>query len=322
MDLISSVAILILSLIVVWFFAGVLLDSVGRLARRLRRSGFGTAFFVLGALTSISEISVATNAGLSGVPGVSAGNLVGASFVILLLIVPFLAVAGRGISLKGLVSKETLAFALMVIALPALLLADGRVTMLEGTFAIFAYLALAYSIRHRPEAPESEVHMPESAGGRRALIIDLAKILVGAIAIFIAAHFLVGQSVQLAQAIAVPASLVGLILLSIGTNIPEIVIAVRAVLQKRKDIAFGDYLGSAAANVPVFGALALFTGGFAVEASEFVATALLMLAGLMLFYFFARSHAELSRKEGMILLLFYGGFLLVQFVNIVRFAAA
>lgn len=319
MSLVSSIAILILSLSVIWFFAGVLLDSVGRLARRLRRSGFGTAFFVLGFLTSISEISVATNAGITGVPGVSAGNLVGASFVILLLIVPFLAVAGKGISLKGLVSKETLAFALMVIVLPALLLADGRVTMLEGVFAIFAYLALAYSIRHRPEAPESEVHIPESAGGRKALIIDLAKMLVGAVAIFVSAHFLVLQSVQFANALAIPSSLVGLILLSVGTNIPEIVIAVRAVLQKRKDIAFGDYLGSAAANVPIFGALALFTGGFTVESSEFVATALLFLVGLMLLYFFARSRSELSRKEGIVLLLFYAGFLLIQVVNLVRF---
>lgn len=319
MSLATSIGIFLLSLSVLWFFAGLLLDSVGRLATRLCRSGFGTAFFVLGILTSISEIAVAVNAGITGVPGVSAGNLAGASFVILLLIVPFLAVAGGGMSIRGLVSKETLAFTLLVIIIPALLLADGRVTMIEGGFAVLAYLALAYSMRNRPEGQASNVCIPDS-GSRRELYIDIAKILVGAAAVFIASYFLVAESVAVALYLSVPASLLGLLLLSIGTNIPEIVIAIRAILAKNKDIAFGDYLGSAAANVPIFGMLALLTGGFVVESSQFVGTALLMLVGFTLFYFFARSRSELTRREGILLLLFYAGFVLVQVVNIVRFA--
>lgn len=321
MDLITSLGILLLSLSVLWFFAGLLLDSVGRLAGRLCRSGFGTAFFVLGVLTSISEISVAVNAGMAGVPEVSAGNLAGASFVIILLIIPFLVVAGGGMSIKGLVSKETLAFTLLVILIPVLLLADGRVTMLEGGFAVFAYLALAYAIRNRPEGQTSNVCLPASAGGRRELYVDIVKVLVGAAAVFIASHFLVEETVAVATYLTIPASLIGLLLLSIGTNIPEIVIAVRAVLARQKDIAFGDYLGSAAANVPIFGALAVFSGGYTVESSQFVTTALLMFVGVALFYFFARSRAELSRAEGVILLLLYGGFVISQIVNLVRFVA-
>ncbi|MEK9184431.1 MAG: hypothetical protein AAB892_01745 [Patescibacteria group bacterium] len=322
MSLVSHLLVFLLSIGVVWFFAGVLLDTVGRISMRLCRSGFGTAFFLLGFLTSISEISVAMNAGIAGVPGVSAGNLVGASFVILLLIVPFLAVAGNGISLKGLVSKEMLAFTLLVVLLPVLLLADGRVTMLEGAFAVLAYAALAYSIRNRPEATETNVCIPEAAGGKRGLLIDTGKILLSAGAIFVASHFLVEQTVEVARLIDVPSSLIGLILLSVGTNIPEIVIAVRAVLEKRKDIAFGDYLGSAAANVPIFGMLALLSGGFVVESSEFVASALLMFVGFTAFYFFARSRSILSRREGVALLLFYGVFLAIQFVNLARFAVS
>ena len=319
MDIVTHIGIFLLSLSVLWFFAGMLLDSVGRLATRLCRSGFGTAFLILGFLTSIGEISVAVNAGIGGVPGVSAGNLAGASFVILLLIVPFLAVAGKGLSIKGLVSKETLAFTLIIILLPLLLLADGNVSMLEGAFAIVAYLALAYSIRNRPEGKVSNVCLPVSKKDHKALVLDTLKILVGAATVFVASHFLVEESVAMATYISVPASLIGLLLLSIGTNIPEIVIAVRAVLRKQHDIAFGDYLGSAAANVPIFGALAFFTGGFVVESSQFVATALLALVGFVLFYLFTRTHSELSRKEGIVLLVFYAGFVLIQVVNLIRF---
>jgi Ca2+/Na+ antiporter len=222
-------------------------------------------------------------------------------------------------SIKGLVSKETLAFTLLVILSPIILLADGRVTMVEGGFAILAYLALAYSIRSKPEGNVSNVCIPENIGTSREFYVDIFKILVGAAAVFIASHFLVQESIAVALYLSIPASLLGLLLLSIGTNIPEIVIAIRAILAKRKDIAFGDYLGSAAANVPIFGALAIFTGGFVVESSEFTATALLALVGFALFYFFARSHSKLTRKEGTVLLLLYGIFVLTQFVNVIRF---
>lgn len=315
-----SIVVFLFAISVIWFFAGLLLDSVGRLASRLCKSGFGVAFFVLGFLTSIGEISVAVNAGISGVPSVSAGNLAGASFVILLLIVPFLAVAGNGMSIKGLVSKQSLAFTLLVITFPILLLADGRVTMIEGLFAILAYVALAYSIWNRPEGKESNVCVPKTHEKRWEMRLDIARLVVGGLAVFVASHFLVLESVAIAKYFSVPASLIGLLLLSIGTNMPEIVIAVRAIMRKQKDIAFGDYLGSAAANVPIFGALALFTGGFVVESSEFVATSILAIVGFLLFYFFTRSHSKLTRKEGSILLLFYGAFVLVQIVNFVRFA--
>lgn len=321
MSLVNHLAIFFLSLSVLWFFSGTLLDSVGRLAARFCRSGFGTAFFILGFLTSISEISVAINAGIAGTPEVSAGNLVGASFVILLFIVPFLAVAGNGMSIKGLVSKETLAFTLLVILFPIFLLADGRVTMLEGGFALLAYLALAYSMQNKPEGNISNVCIPERLGNSKEFYIDVVKILVGATAVFIASHFLVVESIAVATYLSIPASLLGLLLLSIGTNIPEMVIAIRAVLARKKDIAFGDYLGSAAANVAIFGGLAMFTGGFAVEQSEFSVTALLALGGFALFYFFARSHAKLTRREGTVLLFFYGAFVLIQLVNIIRFSA-
>lgn len=320
MSIFLSIAIFLFALSVIWFFAGLLLDSVGRLASRLCRSGFGIAFFILGFLTSIGEISVAVNAGISGVPSVSAGNLAGASFVILLFIVPFLAVAGNGMSIKGLVSKQALAFTLIVITLPILLLADGKVTMIEGVFAILAYLALAYSIWNRPEGRESNVCIPQTLEKRWELWLDILKLVVGGFAVFGASHFLVQESVAIATYFTVPASLIGLLLLSIGTNIPEIVIAVRAVMRKQKDIAFGDYLGSASANVPIFGALALFSGGFIVESSEFVATSILAIAGFVLFYFFTRSHSKLTRREGSILLLFYAAFVLVQIINFVRFA--
>jgi len=322
MDTLVHIIILLLSVGIVWFFADVLIDAVGRISRRYCKSGFFTAFFILGFLTSIGEISVAINSNLAGVPGVSAGNLIGASFVVLLLIVPLLALIGKGIRLNEAVSKTTLTVMLVVIALPALVIIDGDVTRTEGLLALLAYGTVAYAL-YRKHAPISACDpIEEDRGGRaRGMASDLLRVLISGVAVFAAAHFLVEQAVYFAGALNVPGSLIGLLILSLGTNIPEIVIAIRAILRGRTDIAFGDYLGSAAMNTLVFGGLAITAGSFAVEASQFVMTTVLLVSGLVMLWIFARSRLTISRTEGAVLLLFYIVFFLLQIWNIFRLGA-
>jgi cation:H+ antiporter len=322
MSTLGHLSIFILSSLAVWLSAGVLIESVDRIAKRFHKTAFSVAFFVLGILTSLSEISVAINSSLEGVPQISVGNLVGASFVILLFIIPLLAIAGKGIGLKHLMSKRNIILAFAVILLPALLLADGSITKFEGVLAIIAFLILFYAI-HSQKRSEKKIDIipgipPET---EKATIADFLKIVAGGAIIFVAGHYLVEQSIFFAGLLNIPGSVIGLIILSIGTNVPELVIAARSIIKKHKDIAFGDYIGSAAVNTLIFGFLAFSNGSFSVEPNEFSAATMLMIVGLFFLYFFARSQDTVSRKEGFFLILFYLVFIMVQLMNAARLAA-
>lgn len=322
MDLLTHSVIFAASVAIVWYFAGIVIEGVQRVARRYCRSGFFTAFFILGFLTSISEFSVAINSTLGGVPEVSVGNLVGASFVILLFIIPLLAVAGRGIAINAALSKRTLALMLASIALPVLLVVDGNVTRTEGLLAVLAYGTVAFALyRQRQSIRACDPLETDMLERMKATAVDVGRIVLGGVAIFAAAHFLVEQAVYFAGVLSVPASLIGLILLSIGTNIPELVIAARSILSRKAEIALGDYLGSAAMNTFIFGVLALGAGRFAVEAGEFIVTGILMVFGIICFYAFARSRRKLSPREGSILLGFYATFVALQLLTILWSAA-
>ncbi len=319
MNTLAHILLFLFSSAVIWFFAGMLIESVDRVAKHFHKSGFAIAFFILGFLTSISEISVATNSWIEGVPQVSVGNLIGASFVILLFIIPFLAVTGKGVQLRHTLSHRNLQLSLLAILLPALFVIDGRVTRLEGLSSILAFAVLLFLIENQKDSVRADVQIIEKdLLGNNIGWRDGAKILLGGIFIFIAGHFLVEQAVYFANALHVPNSIIGLILLSIGTNVPELVVAAQSILKKRKDIAFGDYIGSAATNTLIFGVLVLVNGSFVVEASEFILTVILTMAGLICFYFFASSKWVVTRKEGLILLSFYAAFLVIQLMNMVR----
>lgn len=302
--------------IVIWVFSGFLVDAVDRVARRMHLNGFTVAFFLLGLMTSISEISVMINATANGTPQVSAGNLSGASFVILMLIVPLLAIASNGFALGSYIHRSTFALSLGIILLPTLFLADGYASVFDGLCAVLCYLCLVYCLRRQPDAMAviGKVEK-ELIHSKHASLWDLALIGVGALTILLAGHSLVEESVYVATFLGIPSSVMGLLVLSIGTNVPEIVVAVRSVRKHHADIAFGDYLGSAVANTLVFGILTLWNRGFFVEPTEFLYTLMFMGIGLTLLYIFASSKNTLSRWEGACLLGIYLLFLGIQLTN-------
>lgn len=313
----------LVSAAIIWFFAGMLVESVNRVAHRFYLSGFTVAFFVLGFLTSISEISVMVNSTIDKAPQVSTGNLIGASFVILLCIVPLLAMAGNGIRLTNTLHKSSLALALAVVLLPVLLVLDGNVTRSEGLVCLLLYCLLVYRIRRQTSVTVPQVVKAVETNllhKHVVTIIDTGKILLGASFIFIAGNLLVDESIYFSNILSIPSSIVGLLVLSIGTNIPEIVIAVRSLLKRHTDIAFGDYLGSTVANTLIFSFLPWLNGNFMVESTEFLFTAVLMVVGFIGFYIAAQSKNAISRVEGMGLMATYILFVIVQSITFIKFA--
>lgn len=322
MALFEHLLLFLLSAGIIWFFAGLLIESINSVAKRFNQSGFTMAFFVLGFLTSISEISVMVNSSINGTPQVSAGNLVGASIVILLFIVPLLAIVGNGIRLNNTLHHKNLAIALFAAGLPALLLLDGSLNVREGVICLMLYITLLYGIRKQHETMPKIIEAVEGSlvAKSQASAMDAAKITIGALFIFGAGHILVKEAVFFANILSVPSSIIGLLVLSIGTNIPELVIAVRSIIKKHTEIAFGDYLGSAVTNTVIFGFLPVLNGSFTVESSEFVITAVLTTIGFTGFYIASKSRNKISKQEGYWLLSVYGLFLLIQLINFLRFA--
>ncbi|MFZ4500441.1 MAG: sodium:calcium antiporter [Minisyncoccia bacterium] len=316
MDIITHFFIFAGAIAAIWFFAGLVVTSIDRVAHRFHNSGFIVAFFLLGFLTSISEISVALNSVLEGVPQVSVGNLVGASFVLLLFVVPFLVISAGKIKMNKIFSGWRLVFVLFIIGLPVLFLIDGSLSKREGIAVLLFLVSLLWVIKKQgvPSIAEREVRKEN----KRLPFFDIGKVAVAAVVIFLAGNLLVTEAVYFATVLNAPQSLIGLILLSVGTNIPEIAIAVRAVRKNRSEVALGNYLGSAVVNTAIFGLVGVVSGPFIVDQSEFFISALFIIVGLTLFYIFIRSKDALSRKEGVILLVVYALFLIFHVYTLVR----
>lgn len=298
-----NILVYISSLVTIWIGANLIVNSIDRFSKRLRLSTFSVSFFVLGLLTSIPEIAVGANAVSEGQSEIFVGNLIGGIAVLFLFVVPLIAVMGNGIRITHHLDNRVLAASFFVMLIPTFFVIDKRVTNFEGLLMILAYLALFYVVqKNHGILDHGEMRAIEA---RNFSLVDLFKVMLGVILVFIASQNLVDKTVYLAQLINIPTYYVSLILLSVGTNIPELSLGISAMANNKRDIAFGDYVGSACANTIIFGILTLINDGEVLTVSNFLPTFILLSLGLLIFFLFTRSREDISRKEGIMLMALY-----------------
>lgn len=308
--MLSDLSNLIFALIVLWLGAGLIVYSLDNIAQKLSISAFAASFSILGILTSIPEISVGINSIIEKKPEIFVGNLIGASVVLFLLVIPLLAILGNGVSLTHHMTPSKLILSLYTVGLPAFVIMDGSLTILESILLILIYLILLFILEKKKGLFVN--FKAKLSAGKNVVFQDLAKIIVGAFVVYMASNILVEKTILFSQLLGVSPFILSLLGLSIGTNLPEITIALRAARSGKKEIALGDYIGSASANTLIIGFLTLINRQTLFLQNHFLITFAFTIIGLTLFYYFTRSKNDISRKEGIILFILYLVFILME----------
>lgn len=307
MELLTNLGLFIISFTLLWIGSGLAVGAITKISHSLRMSSFFVSFFVMGLFTSLTEIMVGINAVINNQPEIFVGNLIGSSIVMFMLVVPLLAVLGNGVNLNHSFKFKDLVTAALVVGIPALLTIDNRITLVDVLICLvlYGYFAFIQEKNNRSLSKLVAINL-----SRSTIYISLAKILVAIVLVFFASSILVKQTTVLANYFGASPFIISILVISVGTNIPELSIAVRAVLAKKKDIAFGNYLGSATLNTLELGLLGLIsTKPIPALGSNF--SIAVFLVGLVLFLYFAKSRKTISRVEGSVLILIY--FLFVAF---------
>ncbi len=293
--------LLLISFSLLWVGSGLAVKSITTISHSLRVSGFFVSFFILGFFTSITEILVGITALIENKPEIYVGNLLGSSVVIYLLIIPILAVGGNGIKVNHSFHIKDIVKASIVVSLPALLTLDNKFTLVDAVICIVSYAYIIALMNQKGSLLEKIFHKSVS---RKTIYVSVLKIFIALILVFIGSNILVNQIPELGELIHISPFIISVLLVSIGTNIPELSIALRSIISRHKEIALGNYLGSSALNTLEIGVLTLF-GKSAIPADGSNYSVVTFVLALILFVVFIRSKSDISRKEGSVLLAFY-----------------
>lgn len=313
--MVNHLIVYLLSFLGVWIGSGLAIKSVENISHHLKTSSFVLSFFVLGFFTSIGELSIGISSIIKNDPEVYIGNLVGASIVIFMLIIPLLALASKSIKITPEFQEFNLIASLLVVALPVLSIMDGKVTKIDHILALILFIFLLFNIQNKSKFVENikKINQSSSKVGP-----ELLKIVFGIIVIFTSSHFIVEQTLYFSKILQLSPFIISLLVTSLGTNIPELSLIVRSVIMKNNQVAFGNYIGSASFNTFLLGFLGIIYNKDIVLNNDYTISLVFLILNLTLFYFFARSKNTISIKESLILLSTYVLFLITQifFVNI------
>lgn len=150
------------------------------------------------------------------------------------------------------------------------------------------------------------------------LIFAVVFLIVGFVFLIKGADFFVEGSSSIAQKLKVPAIIIGLTIVAMGTSLPETAVSVTAALVGNNELALSNVIGSNIFNTMfVIGVCAIFTPIFVHRDTvtrdiPFSVLCAFLLAVLGYAGFGDKARMILGRLDGMILLVLFGGYLLLM----------
>lgn len=306
--------IYIVCFFLVWLGAGLAVSAVSALAKSWRLPEFTVSFFLLGILTSLPEITIGSIALYQQDYAIFVGNLLGGVVVIFLGVIPLLGMLSGGIKIPKLLNKQELLFTLLVTITPAILTADQKITQWEGVAMIVLYTSLFVFLTFEQSLFQKMKQKMKQKRSHHWTI--LGKILFGMAILIAASHQIVATTEYFATVFHISPFFISLVIVSIGTNIPELSIVFRSVLSGKTDIALADYLGSACANTLLFGIFTVLAGETISLPNHFLQRFVFLILGMVMFFLFARSKNTLSRTESAALFMVYIAFLAFEILFI------
>lgn len=303
----DKILLLLISIWVVIQGAQLSTKYAEKLAEGFHLSRYVVGFFVVSAISILPELFISINASIKGDPAFGIGTLFGSNVADLTIIFTILTfVAGKnGFRVeKATLSKLTLYPLFLLI--PLILGLDGAFTREEGFVLIIVGL-IFYIIAFR----KSVGIMSHSADTHNRwrnffmLLLGLAVLLIGA-------HFTVESAIGLANEIGVSSVLIGILIVSLGTTIPELSFSMKAVRSKRPEMAIGDIFGSVLADATiVVGFIAVLSPFSFPQRIAYIAGITMVIASVILLILM-RSNRRLGRREGIALALVWLAYVLLE----------
>jgi cation:H+ antiporter len=288
-------------------------DSGAKLGKVFQISPVVIGLVVFGFGTSAPEILVSGFAAFGGNNGIGVGNAIGSNIFNIALVLAISAIISKVPFSKSILKKEYL-FLLVLTFTLGFILYDNFLSRVDGfillfIFALFLYLTFKTAKDDLLEESQTGEITESKSTIWLTLIISLIVLLASSKAVVFGAT-------NIAQNLGVSDLIIGLTIVSLGTSLPELSLAIASTIKKQHQMLIGNILGSNIFNsTAVLSVVALINPGV-VDENIFTRDYLFVLAATLLIFGLAykKSGNHSVNRFGGIALLFVLGYYLYNLV--------
>ncbi|BDZ69652.1 calcium/sodium antiporter [Methanobacterium petrolearium] len=321
LEIIALIGVLIISLIIVIKSADVFVDNLVEIGGAL-----GISQIILGVTasaigTSLPEFGSAVIASLSGSTELGVGTVIGSNIWNMAGILGISAVVAGSIRTgsEGLTRDWLMTLGTGLILLFFMLFGDITWTaavVMIAAYCFYLWFLIKAQRKHSDEegqekekesqnideTPEKLEKNSEKAINKKSI----AFVIVGFVGLVIGCRLMVYSGVELASIAGIPAMIMGLFTLAIGTSIPELVVTLSSATKGLHDLSIGTVLGSNTFNILIgIGVPALFMSVPVERLSLTFDAPVMIFVTILLFVLVRKSNMKLNRVAGIILLVTY-----------------
>lgn len=294
-----------------------LLRGAVDLARKARLPHFVIGVVLLGFGTSMPELATSVSATWRGSPGIAVGNVVGSNIANILLILGAAALMLPIACNRDVLSRDGVVLAVTAIAAIAIAQTGelGRLAAALLTVGLIAYVVMLIVKGRQEEAAlaalgraQGEV-IPETGD---SLLKAIGLSVAGLLMVIVGAGWLVDGSIELARRLGVSEALIGLTMVAVGTSLPELAVSISATLKKQGDVVLGNIIGSNIFNTLGILGVSGLVAPLAID-REFASFDVLVMGGATaLLIFCGWTGRRIGRREGALMVLLYGLYIVVR----------
>lgn len=321
-----------IDLALIIFLSIILIKSADEVIISIRRiaSRSGTGMYAISALilalgTSLPELFVGITSSLEGISNLSLGVVIGSNISNISLVGAFSALIAGSAKISNDYLKRDVAIALVAGVAPILLVLDGQLSRVDGlvllsVYGVYAsglfkerFAEIARSDRPNIDVFHSVMRKLTHFDGRGTR--DYARLFLGITFLLFSADMIVRISKSLALSLNIPILVVGLLILAVGTSLPELAFSIRSLEGHTPSMFYGNLLGSTIVNSTLILGIVGLISPIKIEAfGDYAIAVAMFIVSFCAFWFFVRTKHRLDRWEAAILLLFYALFVAAEFI--------
>jgi len=306
--IIYSLSLLLISLFLIAIFSERVIRYSLVLSKFLGLSEVAAGFILLSTATSLPELSICTYAAVIGEGALSVGNIFGSNITILTLVIGLAIILSKTpILIKRRSNKELVQLLFFSSIIPLFIFQRGGLGPILGIILLMFFIRFALMMSRKP----IEIRPIETVK-KKDKVVTVFKFIVCVGLIVMLSRFVVSSSLDIANFLNLPLSIMGATIVSLGTTLPELATTTQALRKKMYELALGNLLGSCITSITlVLGISSLISFSevnvLAVQNIMFF----LLLSSMVIWYMISTGN-RISRKEAFILCAIYVLFILQQ----------
>ena len=317
-----------------YYGAKLVVISLENIAYRLGVSQLLIGLTIMAIGTSLPEIAVSVMGGIDklygidpNVDGIIIGNKIGSFLTQITLILGILGLSQSVYVSKWILKREgiMLFLSLFIFLLCAI---DGVITRLDAIIMIaiyFIYLLIVIKSekkleRRRQKIDYSEKERLDPLSLKPIEILlkpstlkkDISFLIVGFLILLGSAEIVILAAHSLAIELNIPASVVGLLIVGLGTSLPELVADLTALRRESHGIAVGDILGSNICDILLATGAGALIVDFNVDPILIMFDIPVLFIAISLAYYFLWTEKTLKKWEAACLVNFYAVYVILK----------